>query len=1774
MAKTSLRQPDDDSQLLFDFTFDDVSRHIEKNVAAHIAGAEKTLPQAVAGIPPSAPQSEPASFNTDSFNSPYGAWLSFNRRLSVNDRSHYNRLSLDIIKKPLGDITEDDRTILRYYSGFGGTGQEGERGVLYDYYTSPPIAGMVWRLLDKIKPIHQGDRILEPSCGTGVFFATAPQGVTLAGVELDGRTAAAARALHPAAHIQNMSFEAFNISRGASEGFDYVIGNAPFGERSIETKFIDLPDEKSLDRYFITRGIDNLAPGGVMALIVHPGVLENPANTPFRAALSRKAFFLGAVRLNDHSFAHTHTQIQPDILFFQKHPEGITPYLDRVPDNKLPLALHTGFISPVTGYYDIFPAHVMGRLSAGTGQWGGDVVQGRVSPEAIADMIQNFSPGFTVDHPDTAKTYDEIKQNYPLPVKTAETPPDIHRRLTPDEADLVSLKRLRPGSLKTENAAVFILSDNFFWEAASADPILAGRVKLVLVISDGVRQIRAAMRESQDPKPPQTGTAASLQAYKDTFGNYPQNDPPLLAFIRKYPAVSGVYDAFIDPSSPVITRDTLYDPAARVDGYSPAVQALTTLREYLQPGTPEIIAKWFPDESESLIREMNGHPDIFLTPGNEYQLREDFISGNAWEKIDALEKAKRDSADNPSAVKRFIEYQSQLRSAARWTPIEEANVSPRAPWIPEDIVNAFIHSEDFCPRRYALKDTILKKNDAGKWGCIIHQTWEDLADPIAYYLNYQKQRSRNIDTAEFNKEYDEHFTNFVSNNPQYREIIENTFNRLYNTEITSPVKTYPLRLDGWTGAKTLRPHQLQSVHLLYRQGKGISALGTGFGKTLAGIALFSLLRQEGKLHRAFFQVPNNKVKDWVSEISDVMPSLKIGYIDPEMPGYSSRDKRYAAYHRLANSTYDILIFPESSAGEIQLRPENDEQITESTVAKHLKEKNPSSARKTQILEDQVRESLRNGKTNRTISFEDLGCDAVFVDEAHRYKNLFTSSLSREVGLNDGRQSSKAMSLFKKTAYIRRQNNNKNVFFFTATPLTNSPLEYYNMLMFIAPDELERFGIYTIDKFIHSFADIREAETYDWRTGNITRKNILLGFHNIHTLQDLFFKYVDYQNDPKSINLDKPDPLHKPNIIPKNTLQANAVKKISAELEAFSKCPSEEKESLFPRQNYLTFYTRLRTASLDLELYNPQKFPSWENPKLKALADNAAAVFRQTKAGQVVFCDRVFSSDAAFNMHDKIKSYLVNKGFKPKEVAIVNGFTKSGGFMSDSETEKLVSRTVADYNKGLYKILIGTTACIGEGLNLQENSSAIHHFDIPFRPSDFIQRNGRIDRQGNNQDTVHIHTYMASGTIDTYSVNLVQNKANWIDELLKSKTSVFVNKDDESSVNPQELLLALAGEWGDADKVKTLREEMRRLAEGKIAEEKEAKRRALTSSLAKLRAPLYNYQGDKKSFSYLQRMDRIKNIENSLSANPSFTHQEILGGKNPFLYSPEHDKVIMAGDYYKRYGAHSRVTNIDPKKQMFIIQPLTGGGLNPRSIDIRDFSPDEDDFIHLPGDDFYTALKNIDNRGFYSMPENSVKERFYLSHLKEYRENASIPLIHADGDHIFIGYTDTIIESEILSAVNPFSTEGVDKIKTAKTITFKPDQEDLDNNLILKDLKSFMPDAWEAVSSRLPAAPPLFSAVAPKGCADQKSLETVIGRLCAYPYYKNNPLLAAKTVLDNTPEDEKTKLEIYLRKAGCRDPVSTKNIISTFSNKYSAVNTTATEPEPFVKKHFHITGLQL
>jgi hypothetical protein len=293
----------------------------------------------------------------------YGSWSAAGKHVSAEKRLKLNQDIAALLLEPSDELEKSELEMIRQYSGFGGTKAADERGVLYDYFTSPPVARMVWKLANKIAPLRSGARMLEPSCGSGVFFDVAPSGVDVTGVEYDARTATVAGLLQPQARVYRSSFEEFNLHQ--REKFDAVIGNAPFGQRSAATQYLDEPEEKTLDKYFISRSLDNLKSGGTLALIVAPGVMDNETNKEWRAKMLRKGQFIGALRLPNQSFKHTHTGVSPDVVMFRAYPEDVRARLETMTDGELRQAGFGDDAWVNSTYYDENPGHRLGRIERG-----------------------------------------------------------------------------------------------------------------------------------------------------------------------------------------------------------------------------------------------------------------------------------------------------------------------------------------------------------------------------------------------------------------------------------------------------------------------------------------------------------------------------------------------------------------------------------------------------------------------------------------------------------------------------------------------------------------------------------------------------------------------------------------------------------------------------------------------------------------------------------------------------------------------------------------------------------------------------------------------------------------------------------------------------------------------------------------------------------------------------------------------------------------------------------------------------------------------------------------------------------------------------------------------------------------------------------------------------------------------------------------------------------------------------------------------------------------
>lgn len=1450
----------------------------------------------------------------------YGSWSANGRNLGAVSRKSLNEDVSSILLKPRDEMTPDDVDKIRRYSGFGGVDIEGERGVLYDYYTSPPAAKMLWQLMNKVSTVDNGSNVLEPSCGTGVFFEVAPDGVNLTGVEYDKRTAAAADVLQGhKAKINVGSFEQFNLHN--DQKFTHVIGNCPFGDRSIVTSFMDQPEEKSLDRYFMSRSMDNLADGGTMAMIANAGPLNNKDSKEWRLSMLKKGQFMGAYQLPNKSFKHTQTGVEPVVYLFKKYPEEVRKRLELSSEEVM---RKSGFVDDdfLSGkYFDKHPEARIGQWDEHGGKYGQGELNGDLDAAKMDDLVFRFNP-----KPMSASTWSELKELVNLPIEK-EKNPDALLKLTADEAEAVASKMLFVGMTKTVNGRVYRLNENHRWELMEGlTEEGVKKLNIAQEIAKKVKAIRSGMLGGEPVDRLQSETRELYAEFEKRYGNAPKDDRELKAFIRNNYRIAGIQEALaagIDAD--ILTKNSIYDKDIDLkDGFKPEIKALLDLQHKMLPGTDEVLKQFYPNDYDSIIDAMFRNQDVFVDSSGTWTLREDFCAGNAWEKIDELSDAIKAEPDS-QFVGKWAAGIDALKDAVGWVNIEDAGILPTASWIPEEVIQEWVEDSFSGGKVYKDKETGKWEND-GSWD----------AKRVSYYLNGYKQKEKGVDTEEFNADTELNFMSWLSTYEKRNEI-EEMYNRKFNTEISAPTKTYSVDIDGWNPEISLKPHQWQTIHHLYRAGKGISALGVGFGKTTSAIGLMALLRQEGKAKRFFLQVPNNKVEDWVAEISGRdnpdprlcvkarMPGLKVGYINPSVKD-KKPEERYRAYQELANGDYDVIVMPESCASEIQLNAENDAVVIDRYKGKQGSVESKNKSKREEAKEEIALENVMSSKKkNLTISFEDFGCDAIICDEAHNYKNLFSSSTAREIGMADGRNSARAMSFLKKCDFIRQKNDGKNVFLLTATPLTNSPLEYYNMMQHVAPERLDELNIENIDDFINNFASVSEMDIYNWATGKLEKRNQVTGFKQLRTLQDIFFKYTDLQNDPKAIKIEKPDATNKPNLLDQNDEVTLALKNIAKEYEEWKEQMLANKKAGISRaesgdnRTDLTFWQQMRTASLDLELMDPKEYHGWKNPKLEALANNAIEIQKNRGGGQVIFCDRVMSGKGDLNMHEKIKSSLVAKGVDPADIIMVNGITKSGGKMSESELEKTVSAAVDGFNTGKYKYIIGTTQTLGEGVNLQKNSSALHHVDIPFRPSDFIQRNGRVDRQGNAQGSVELHTYLGKGTLDAGSVAMVQRKANWIDTMLKTKSDVFANPDAEGGqVDMDEIMASLQEEWGDT---KSAEERRKLIKDKKEAAEKAEKLKMATDGLKQLsiiRGALRTSTDKPGSAEMQARLRKMHTLAQSLAANSEFKHPDLLTDAAPdFIYDHKSGVVYREGDHFlDKDGRYFRIEGINHKKQSF------------------------------------------------------------------------------------------------------------------------------------------------------------------------------------------------------------------------------------------------------------------
>jgi hypothetical protein len=511
--------------------------------------------------------------------------------------------------------------------------------------------------------------------------------------------------------------------------------------------------------------------------------------------------------------------------------------------------------------------------------------------------------------------------------------------------------------------------------------------------------------------------------------------------------------------------------------------------------------------------------------------------------------------------------------------------------------------------------------------------------------------------------------------------------------------------------------------------------------------------------------------------------------------------------------------------------------------------------------------------------------------------------------------------------------------------------------------------------------------------------------------------------------------------------------------------------------------------------------------------------------------------------------------------------------------------VEKFNNGTYKILIGSTACIGEGLNLQENSAALHHFDIPFRPSDFIQRNGRIDRQGNNQNSVDLHSYMSGGTIDNYSVSLVQRKANWIDQLLKTKSHVFVNPNDENFIDADELLLALTEEFGNADQAAARREEMNRVKEQKLAEAQVAQRKELLSQLSLLHGSLKAFEGDKGSPQYQNRIGKINIVEKALLSNPTVTEQhiKIVKKDTPFLYSKDTDQIVLKGDLFFSHGTPYEIVQLNFKKREFTGKPLReakrniyspydqGQNLNTEISVVKMKSAYNFSYYPEPSREDKKHIRLIDTKAFYGIEDEAFKERHYERHLEGCKHSDFAPVrffnYREDGKLLIQDHDtyETGDDGNLVRPLNPFNEADMGKIKTAMNRGIDYGNSYREESCLetlgetLPEIRRLIEKTMTAAGEEVAEPDPLPKANIPENFREN------LTDLAKQPRYRNDVMAAAQYLIRTAEPSDRERLKGKLVSLGCADPASTRKILAAWVQDPPEIRRSMAPPEPAMER---------
>ena len=1270
------------------------------------------------------------------------------------------------------------------------------------HYTSPTVIRGIYDAVERIG--FRAGNILEPSMGVGNFFGMLPdimQDSRLYGVELDSITGRIAKMLYPQADITVAGFE----TTGRRDFYDLAVGNVPFGQYKVNDKAYNKLGF-SIHNYFFAKAIDQVRPGGVVAFVTSRYTMDSKDSTA-RKHMAERADLLGAIRLPNNAFrANAGTDVVSDIIFLQKRDRPI----DHEPDWVQLGKTEDGFA--INQYFVDHPEMVLGELTTESTQYGREELT--VAPLEGANLADQLTEA--VRHIEGQYTAAEVD--------------------APDIAEEEATRRILPADPEVKNFSYTVVDGEVFYRENSvmtqvelsdtAKGRVTGMVELRQIVNELIQQQLEDYPDA-DIKATQERLNAAYDAFTAKYGllNDRKNG-------RLFEQDSSYYllcslenldeQGQLKSKAAMFTKRTIRPERTVTSVDTPSEALAVSIGEHGKVDLPymaELLGT--PGEYGRITAELSGV--IFKDPAADptdpeagWQMADEYLSGDVRAKlrmaqfaaetnpefavnVEALTKAQPRELEaseidvrlgatwlDPSIIQKFMTETFQipyyLRRAVnvRYSPYTaEWRVEGKTATGRSDIISSETYGTSRANAYKILEETLNLKDVR------IYDTIEDAEGKPKRVLNKREtmlaqQKQQVIKDA---------FANWVWQDPQRRIALVKQYNELFNSTRPREYDGSHIKFVGMNPEITLREHQRNAIaHVLYG-GNTLLAHEVGAGKTYEMAASAMEAKRLGLCQKSLFVVPNHLTEQWASEFLNLYPNAKL-LVARRKDFETANRKKFCA--RIATGDYDAVIIGHSQFERIPLSFERQERIIQEQIYETLAAinelkvhagenfsiKQMEKTRKT--LETKLEKLRSDERKDDVITFEQLGVDRLFVDESHFYKNLFLTTKMRNVAGLSTSEAQKSSDMFGKCRYLDEITGGRGVVFATGTPVSNSMTELYTVMRYLQYSALQQKKLTHFDCWASTFGETTTAiELAPEGTGYRARTRFAK-FFNLPELMSMFKEVADIKTSDQ-LHLPVPEAKFETVVAKPSDLQKEMVQELSKRAARIHSGTVDASED-----NMLCVTNDGRKIGLDVRLMNPM-LPDDPDSKLNVCVQNVLKIWEEgkdQKLTQLLFCDlSTPKNDGNFNVYDDIRKKLSAAGVPENEIE----------FIHNADTEAKKAALFSKVRSGDVRVLLGSTAKMGAGTNVQSRLVAVHHLDVGWKPSDMTQRNGRIIRQGNMNKEVKVFNYVTEGTFDSYLFQTLENKQRFISQIMTSKSPVRSCEDvDEQALSYAEIKALCAG----------------------------------------------------------------------------------------------------------------------------------------------------------------------------------------------------------------------------------------------------------------------------------------------------------------------------------------------------------------------------------------------